>query len=98
MAGRQRSEDERLKEIEGRLVKLQKRADDLNAEKMKKAKRVADRRAFLVGQAILSHLGAGGPPIEALAGILDAHVKKTADRLVISDLLKALADDSRIDC
>lgn len=83
-----KTEDQRLAEIDAKLATLKARAGKLEAVKRSKEKRLEARRAFLVGYAIQSHLEAGGAPIEALAGILDTHVTKTADRLVISDLLQ----------
>jgi hypothetical protein len=86
---RQQTVDERLAVALERKRKLDARIGKLQSAKTAQEKRRDARRAFIIGQAVLTHHAAKGVIDAPLPAILDEHVKKPSDREVIADLLAA---------
>jgi len=79
--------DDRLAEALRKKQQLEAQIVKLKSTKTAKDKRLEARRAFIVGQAVLTHRATNQAGEWSLPAILDAHVKKPGDRDVIADLL-----------
>jgi hypothetical protein len=84
-----RSDDQKLADALRRKQQLEAQIAKLKSTKTAKDKRLEARRAFIVGQAVLTHRATKGATDLPLPAILDEHVKKPGDREVIADLLAA---------
>jgi hypothetical protein len=87
--GKTRPIDQRIDEALKRKQQLEAKIARLDAARKAKERRLETRRAFLIGQAVLTEHALRGTAARALREVLDEHVTRPADRAVIADLLKA---------
>ena len=82
-----RTDDERLAALNAEIARLAEQAKKLEATKRAKDARVTQRRAFLIGEALLAQPVIPEPFKGYLAGILAEHAKRPADRAALADFL-----------
>jgi hypothetical protein len=85
---------DRLAALTAEISRLQARAKELEASKRAKEARTAQRRAFLIGEAIAAEGNLPQPFKRYLAEVIDRQTKRSADRELLQDLLADLPPGS----
>jgi hypothetical protein len=82
---------DRLSALTAEISRLQARAKELEASKRAKDARTAQRRAFLIGEAIAAESTLPQSLKRHLAEIIDRRIKRPGDRELLQDFLSELA-------